>query len=287
MARFLEESPDYQPEDGETLANFEEEQEEQIPEEEQPAEPEEIQEADDEIPDKYQGKDIRDVVRMHQEAEKLLGKQSSEVGELRKIVDDFVKTQLDKANSPQQEEAEEEIDFFEDPQKAVERAIARHPKIKEAEQVTLQMKQAEILNKLQANHPDFKEIIEDGNFGEWVAKSKVRTELYQRADQRFDYDSADELLSLWKERQNIVKETTAMQEQDRKRQMKAASTGSAKGSSEKPSRKVYRRADIIKLMQTDPDRYSQMAEEIRIAYSEGRVKQLLGDIYNGKLNPRK
>ena len=273
MARFLEESPDYQPEDGETLANFEEEQEEQTPEEEQPAEPEEIQEADDEIPDKYQGKDIRDVVRMHQEAEKLLGKQSSEVGELRKIVDDFVKTQLDKANSPQQEEeAEEEIDFFEDPQKAVERAIARHPKIKEAEQVTLQMKQAEILNKLQANHPDFKEIIEDGNFGEWVAKSKVRTELYQRADQRFDYDSADELLSLWKERQNIVKETTAMQEQDRKRQMKAASTGSAKGSSEKPSRKVYRRADIIKLMQTDPDRYSQMAEEIRIAYSEGRVK---------------
>jgi len=272
MARFLEESPDYQPEDGETLANFEEEQEEQIPEEEQPAEPEEIQEADDEIPDKYQGKDIRDVVRMHQEAEKLLGKQSSEVGELRKIVDDFVKTQLDKANSPQQEEAEEEIDFFEDPQKAVERAIARHPKIKEAEQVTLQMKQAEILNKLQANHPDFKEIIEDANFGEWVAKSKVRTELYQRADQRFDYDSADELLSLWKERQNIVKETTAMQEQDRKRQMKAASTGSAKGSSEKPSRKVYRRADIIKLMQTDPDRYSQMAEEIRIAYSEGRVK---------------
>lgn len=273
MARFIDESPEYVPVDGEALATFEDEEIEQIPEEEQPAEPEEIQEAQDaeEIPEKYQGKDIKDIVRMHQEAEKLLGKQSSEVGELRKIVDDFVKTQLDKANSPQEED-EEEIDFFDDPQKAVERAIARHPKIKEAEQVTLQMKQAEILNKMQRDHPDFESIIKDERFAEWVASSKVRTELYQRADQKFDYDAADELLTSWKERQNIVTETVKMQEEDRKRQVKAASTGTAKGSTEKPSRKVYRRADILNLMQKDPDRYMSMAEEIRNAYAEGRVK---------------
>jgi hypothetical protein len=270
MARFIDESPEYQPVDGETLAAFEDE--EQIPEEEQPVEPEEIQEAQDEdaIPEKYQGKDIKDVVRMHQEAEKLLGKQSSEVGELRKIVDDFVKTQLEANNSPQ--EKDEEFDIFDDPDKYIEHKLANHPKIKEAEELSRSMKQAEIYNKLQANHPDFQEIIQDARFGEWVAASKVRTELYQRADQKFDYDSADELLSLWKERQNIVAETGKMQEADRKRQLKAASTGSAKGSSERASRKIYRRADIIKLMQTDPNRYQDMAAEIRQAYAEGRVK---------------
>ena len=47
MARFIDESPEYQPEDGEALANLEDE-ETQIPEEEQPAEPEEIQEAQEE-----------------------------------------------------------------------------------------------------------------------------------------------------------------------------------------------------------------------------------------------
>jgi hypothetical protein len=272
MARFIDESPEYQPEDGEALANLEDE-ETQIPEEEQPAEPEEIQEAQEEsIPEKYQGKGIKDVVRMHQEAEKLLGKQSSEVGELRQIVDNFVKTQLE-ANSPQKEEDEEDdIDFFDDPKKAVERAIAKHPKIREAEEVTRAMKQQEILNKLQRSHPDFNEIIQDSRFGEWVAASKVRTELYQRADQRFDFDSADELLNTWKERQNLVSETVEMQEADRKRQLKSASTGTAKGSGEKPSRKVYRRADIIKLMQTDPNRYQELAAEIRQAYAEGRVK---------------
>ena len=274
MARFLDESPEYQPVDGEALATFEEDDETQIPEEEQPAEPEEIQEAQekDDIPEKYQGKDIKDIVRMHQEAEKLLGKQSSEVGELRKIVDDFVKTQLERANSPQEEEAEDDIDFFDDPNKAVERAISKHPKIKEAEQLSLQMKQSSILNKLQTNHPDFQQIIQDGKFIEWVSKSKVRTELYQRADQQFDYDSADELLTSWKERQGLVTETAQIQEEDRQRQLKAASTGNVKGSGEKPSRKIYRRADIIKLMQTDPDRYQQLAPEIRIAYAEGRVK---------------
>ena len=273
MARIIADSPEYQPEDGETFATLEEDYEEQIPEEEQPAEPEDIQEAqdDEDIPEKYQGKDIKDVVRMHQEAEKLLGKQSSEVGELRKLVDDFVKTQLEKANSPQQQD-EEDIDFFDDPKKAVEQAIAKHPKIREAEQLSSQMRQSDILNKLQTNHPDFQEIIADTKFVDWIKASKVRTELYARADSQFDFDAADELLTSWKERQNIVAETGKIQEADRKRQLKAASTGNAKGSGERPSRKIYRRADIIKLMQTDPDRYMQMAEEIRSAYSEGRVK---------------
>ena len=268
MARFIDESPEYQPEDGEALANFDEEQ---IPEEEQPVDvEEEVEEVEDDIPEKYQGKDIRDIVQMHQEAEKLLGKQSSEVGELRRIVDDFVKSQI-ATSSPQQQD-EEDIDFFADPDKAIAKAIANHPSVKQAEEASFAMKQQQILGQLQSNHPDFIEIVQDGKFQEWVHGSKVRSELYQRADKNFDYDSANELLTLWKERQSMVQETAEIQKADRKRQVKAASTGNARGSGERPSRKVYRRADIIKLMQTDPDRYSQIAEEIRIAYSEGRVK---------------
>jgi hypothetical protein len=57
-----------------------------------------------------------------------LAKQSSEVGELRRIVDDFVKTQI-ATSSPQQQD-EEEIDFFSDPTKLL-RAIAKHPSVKE------------------------------------------------------------------------------------------------------------------------------------------------------------
>ena len=52
-------------------------------------------EPQDDIPEKYQGKSTAEIVRMHQEAEKLLGKQSGEVGELRSVVDSYIQTQLD------------------------------------------------------------------------------------------------------------------------------------------------------------------------------------------------
>jgi hypothetical protein len=51
----------------------------------------------------------------------------------------FVKTQLAEKEQAHASTAEE-IDFFEDPQKAVEYAINNHPKLKEAETVTAQIK---------------------------------------------------------------------------------------------------------------------------------------------------
>jgi len=269
MARLIDQEPEDQQETEEfaTLEEQEEIQEEAV--EPTLEEPEEAEE--DDIPDKYQGKDIKDIVQMHQEAEKLLGRQSSEVGELRKIVDDFVKSQIQSAQSPQQE-TDEEIDFFADPEKAIAKAIDSHPSLKAAEQTSKVMMQQQTLAQLQSTHPDFTDIIQDTKFQEWVQGSKVRLELYQRADQQFDFDSANELISTWKERQNMVSETAKVQKEDRKRQLKAASTGSASGSTEAPSRKIYRRADIIKLMQTDPKRYTQLQPEIMAAYAEGRVK---------------
>lgn len=243
------------------------------PEEVAPEQPEEVTEQEDDLPEKYRNKDIKDIVQMHQEAEKLLGKQSSEVGELRKIVDDFVKTQTQLSTQKQSPQAQdEEIDFFYDPQAAINQAIERHPKVREAEEYTNQARHASIVNQLQSKHPEYRDIVQDEEFGKWIQASKVRTELFVRADKQFDFDSADELLTLWKERQQAVSTTETMQRADRDRQAKAASTGSAKGSGEAPSRKIYRRADIIELMQKDPKRYNAMSDEIMKAYAEGRVK---------------
>jgi len=233
---------------------------------------EEPAEAEEELPEKYQGKDLKEIVRMHQEAEKLLGRQSSEVGELRKTVDSFIQTQLATQQQAHDSPEIEEVDFYTDPQKAVDMAIANHPKIREAETVTAQLRQQEAMSKLKSAHPDFETIVQDQGFLDWVQKSKVRVELLRRADRQYDFDSADELLSTWKERKNLAKETVDQETQARKESVKKASTGNTKGSAEAPSRKVYRRADIIKLMQTDPDRYMALAEEIRKAYSEGRVR---------------
>ena len=106
----------------------------------------------EEIPEKYQGKSTAEIVRMHQEAEKLLGRQSSEVGELRSVVDNYIQTQLDTTQATQ--EPEEDIDFFSDPDKAVEKAIKNHPSIKAAEAQTQQYRQTTAQAQLQQRHPD-------------------------------------------------------------------------------------------------------------------------------------
>jgi len=225
------------------------------------------------LPNKYQGKSLEEVVQMHQEAEKLLGRQSGEVGELRKVVDDYISTQTQQsAPQPQTVEPEDDIDYFTDPQGAVNRAIENHPKIKEAEAYSSNYKKQSALAELSNKHPDMQDILGDPKFAEWIKASKIRTQLFVAADQQYDADSADELFSLWKERKVVTEQTAKVEKQARKQQLKAANTGNARGSAETTRKKVYRRADIIKLMRTDPERYQALSEEILQAYSEGRVK---------------
>jgi len=47
-----------------------------------------------ELPEKYRDKSLDEVVRMHQEAEKLIGKQAQEVGEVRKLADELIRQNL-------------------------------------------------------------------------------------------------------------------------------------------------------------------------------------------------
>ena len=224
------------------------------------------------LPEKYQGKSLEEVVQMHQEAEKLLGRQSSEVGELRKVVDDYISTQTQQAPQQQYVEPEDDIDYFTDPQAAVNRAIENHPKIREAQQYTEQYKKQSSLATLQAKHPDMQTILGDPKFAEWIKASKIRTQLFVAADQQYDADAADELFTLWKERKTVAQQTANVEKQARKQTLKAANTGNARGSSAGTRKKTYRRADIIKLMKTDPERYQALSNEIFQAYAEGRVK---------------
>jgi hypothetical protein len=223
------------------------------------------------IPEKYRNKPVEEIVRMHQEAEKLLGRQSSEVGELRRIVDDFIKTKVNEAKKESvNNDSDTEIDFFDNPREAVNKAISSSEEIQQMKELLAHQKQQEVLSKISATHPDYVEIVQDASFIDWVKGSPVRVELLQRAD-KYDFYAANELLSSWKERKDFVSKAKQVNEKDRKQQIKAASTG-GKGSAEPPSRKIYKRSDIVNLMIKDPERYRANVDEFDRAYREGRVK---------------
>jgi hypothetical protein len=225
----------------------------------------------DDLPEKYRNKSVKDMIAMHQEAEKFIGKQGGEVGELRKVVDDFIKAQ--SSNNLKTEEVDsfdDENAFFSDPKFAVNKAIDNHPAIREAQQANLMSKQANIQNKLAKEFPDYKETVNSSAFSEWIKGSKVRTELFDRAHNSFDYDSAEELLSNWNERKGINQRAVEISKLDRDLQLKAADVGNS-SSQESTSKKKYRRSDIINLIRTNPDAYEARSAEIMLAYQEGRV----------------
>jgi hypothetical protein len=136
--------------------------------------------------------------------------------------------------------------------------------------------QAELVNKhtqFQAKHPDYQKIAGDPDFQSWVLESNYRKNMYAKADSQFDFDAADELITAYKEHATVtkVKEEREMRAGKKDKALKQASTASSSTGETSP-KKIYRRADLIRLRQTDPERYSALSREIEAAYAEGRVR---------------
>jgi hypothetical protein len=235
-----------------------------------------VKEPVEELPEKYRGKSAIEIAKMHQEAEKLIGRQANEVHEVRSLADQLLKQQLDsRAKEAKPIEESLEDDFFADPASAVNRQVEKHPAVLEARQAALEMKRMKTAQQLSSKHPDFATIAQDAGFQDWVKSSAIRLNLFARADAEFDFESADELLSTYKElrqikQQNQVQQSADVESKSQEQAMKAATVDV--GGAGETSRKVYRRADLIKLRMTDPERYMQLSDEIMDAYATGRVK---------------
>jgi len=222
------------------------------------------------VPEKYRGKSLEDIVNMHQEAEKLIGRQAQEVGEVRKLADELLKQQL-SSKQVQPPVVENEVDFFEDPQSAIRKAVTNHPDVLAAKQATMQLKQIQTQAMLNKKHPDFADVVRDGEFIEWVKASPMRLNIYAMADANYDFNAADELITTFKQiRTSKTQQTTDAGNAVRKQNLSAASVDV--GGTGESSKKTYRRADLIRLRMTDPNRYEALEPEIRTAYAEGRVR---------------
>ena len=224
-----------------------------------------------ELPDKFKGKSVTEIVSSYENLEKELGRKGQEIGELRQLTDQILKQQV--TTQTETAEEEEEVDFFDDPNTAVSKAIENHPKFRQfEEQQKVQSAQA-TTRQLETAHPDYLEVVADPKFQEWVKESPIRTQLYVQAH-NYDLNSAMELMGNWKER-SLITNTAKAEEQKALKRSEALKTGKAVsgGSSESTAgKKIYRRADLIRLKTTNPQRYEDLQDEILSAYADGRVK---------------
>jgi len=226
---------------------------------------------EDIIPDEFKGMSVAELAKIAQHARREMGRQGNELGEIRKLADELIKSQL-KPKQPEPEPVKE-VDFFENPQEAIRRAVETNPRVVAAEQYAIQAQKMQAQQKLAQLHPDFPQIVQDAEFAKWIGESKKRVQMFREAE-AYDVDSADELLSTFKQLRQIraekpVAEVPAEEKASRTKTLQSASVDT--GGSGESSKKVYRRADLIRLKMRDPAKYEDMSDEILKAYSEGRV----------------
>jgi len=229
-----------------------------------------------EIPSKFAGKSTEEIIDSYTNLEKELGRKAQEVGELRKLSDSFLQAEVSRQQNPQDntplETKDNDVDFFDDPNKAVNDMIENHPKFQEFQQFQAQQAQAGAEARLKQTHPDFTEVVQDKAFQEWVQDSPIRMQMFQAAD-AYNFDAANELLTNWKDRSMISKtqEVKEKAEVERKEALKAGTAESRTSSGSGKGGKTFRRADLIRLKMENPNRYESLQDEIYAAYAEGRV----------------
>jgi septum formation inhibitor MinC len=264
---------------------------------------------DDDMPEALRGKTPAQLAKMYREAQTLIGRQGKELGDYRRQFDQYVQQDLAErrqrrvaadaaAPAPAVKKPEEiEAEFFAKPVEAVDARVSEHPEIKrlrEQQQALIQREQQRVqqsnhdaFNRL---HPDAREILQDPEFQQWVGASQVRIALLRRADAKYDVAAGNEVFGTWKELKAARAAQAAQTASEAGRALAAAKAKTAEarkqavkdatvptGGNASPAeggsgKKIYRRADIRRLMENDPARYEQLSDEIQLAYAEGRVR---------------
>jgi len=229
------------------------------------------------LPNKYAGKSMAELARMHQEAESVIGRQGNEMGELRTAVNKLIEDNLKATQVPEgySEGAQEsDVDFFADPVKSVRDLVDKHPTVAKAKETTDRLERQGRQSEIMKRHPDVDQVFADPGFREWIEKSPHRKQQLLKADKDYDVDAGDALLTDYKE----IKAARAGSSETKKStvttpNIKAAQTGSLKGGGgNQRTGKIIYRADIVELQRTNPKRYNEMLPAIRKAYAEGRVR---------------
>jgi hypothetical protein len=189
-----------------------------------------------------------------------IGRQGNEIGELRRqlreqseVIDKYIL---------KQDEATISENLDPDQVQAMERLVQQKVKPLQDKLSQYDINAAE--QRLAAVHPDYKQVITDPSFQAWVDGSRVRATALQAGISAGDVDTVADLLQTYKREQGTPSNSA----------MDTALSMNRGGSGDMAPREstLYRRADIIRKKNEDPEWYRDHLSEIRKAYAEGRVR---------------
>lgn len=242
--------------------------------------------SDDDLPEKFKGKSLKDVVAMYQNAESELGRKNNEIGMIRKLADELIGVRaIERQNqdNPTAKPTPLSADrLLDNPEEAILGVVQRESRAKtEAlESKVASLEERLLTEEFEKRHPGFQDTMVSPEFGSWLQTSRYRQILGARAAQG-DYAAADELFGLYEETTAARGAASAAQSGEGKPSQTAnarqattvRSGGSAAGgvvptSSGTPK---FTRKELLDMRINRPDEFDQRQDEILEAY---RLKQV-------------
>jgi hypothetical protein len=230
---------------------------------------------------RFAGKSTEEIVSMYKNLESHAGRLASQVGDYRQALNQTILNKRDNDIRTNSEPVKiQPTDLMVNPTEAIDRLLTQ--RLQDNPQVSALQKR---LNELEAKlgqsnfvnrHPDAQQDTIDPAFQAWVQQTPLRQQLSQNAANG-NFDAADALLTEWnasKAKAPITQATSRAQELARKVSLESSNVGSESGNSaSSSSTRTLKRADLIRLRQTNPELYESDSYQkvILQAYKDGRV----------------
>lgn len=147
----------------------------------------------------------------------------------------------------------DDTEFFRSPREAVARAVANHPALAALQTAARETYEKKLTAEFVKEFPEAEQTMQDAAFREWASASPIRMELLKAAH-AYDLDAARHIFSTWR----------ALRGGEANAKSRAKASGG--------KTRIFRRADVIRLMTERPDEYEKLEPEIARAYAAGRVK---------------
>jgi uncharacterized coiled-coil protein SlyX len=237
----------------------------------------------DSVKTRFAGKTPEEIMESFAEAQALISRQGSELGELRKTTANLLELQSkpkpQETPPPEPEKGITVDDLYENPERTIAKVVEKKSqktseRIEALEKELAQRQSNDVAVSLERKYPGWQAEASKPEFLDWVKASPVRLRLARAADS-YDLDSANDLFELWYERKGIVHQ--AQDQANREQQFRNASLETS-GPVDVEQVPTFSRAEIqeqriaAKHGNRKAERWLQTnGPAITLAYAEGRI----------------
>lgn len=230
-----------------------------------------------ELPEKYKGKSVMELIEMHRNAEKKISQQGQDLAEQRRLSDEILRLKKENVSAPEPVAPVTPDDVFSDPNAAVERILSKsevNQRVQDTQSRLDSIEKSLGQKDFEDRNPHYMDDIQREEFVNWVKANRSRTELLMRLN-NYDFQAGNDLWDMWKEHQSIAGEA---KKKDTVRAARTVKSGPNESTSSKP---VYSRAKLLALqaaaLRGDPEARAKWENpafqaQYHEAYAEGRVR---------------